>query len=71
MDLIRQPEERSSLSYVVHNSIRLALRTAWYSCRWLLVISLLAGSLRAEEAADHFEAKVRPVLINNCYACHT
>ena len=47
------------------------LRTAWHRCGWLLVISLLARPLLAEDAADHFESKVRPVLIKNCYACHT
>ena len=66
MVLIQQPEERFPLSYVVHDSIGVPHRTAWHSCRWLLVISLLAGSLRAEEAADHFEAKVRPVRDSFC-----
>ena len=35
------------------------------------VISFLALSLHAQDAADHFESNVRPVLIKNCYACHT
>ena len=71
MVLFQQSGERSSLSYVVYNSIGLTPRTAWHGCGWLLVIGLLAGPLRADEAADHFESKVRPVLVKNCYACHT
>ncbi len=34
-------------------------------------VSLHAGSPPASEGADFFENKVRPVLANNCYACHT
>ena len=71
MVLFQQSKERSSLNYVVYNAIGLPLRAAWHSCGWLLVISLLAGPLCADEAVDHFESKVRPVLIKNCYACHT
>ncbi|MFP6601890.1 MAG: DUF1549 domain-containing protein, partial [Pirellulaceae bacterium] len=37
----------------------------------LLLCLLLAGPLQADEAANHFESKVRPVLVANCYACHT
>ena len=37
----------------------------------LLLCLLLPGPLHADEAANHFESKVRPVLIANCYACHT
>jgi hypothetical protein len=33
-------------------------------------LPLLAGP-PAPEAADFFENKIRPVLANNCYACHT
>ena len=36
----------------------------------LLLCLLLPGPLHADEAANHFESKVRPVLIANCYACH-
>ena len=32
---------------------------------------LYAGAPPASEGADFFENKVRPVLANNCYACHT
>jgi hypothetical protein len=59
------------LSCGVPYSIDFFLRAAWHRCGWLLVISLLARPLVAEDAADHFESKVRPVLIKNCYACHT
>jgi hypothetical protein len=36
-----------------------------------MVLSLLSSRLQADEAEDHFESKVRPVLVANCYACHT
>ena len=37
----------------------------------LFLCLLLTGPAYADEAADHFESKVRPVLVANCYACHT
>ena len=32
---------------------------------------LLAGSVFAQNSADFFETKIRPVLANNCFGCHT
>jgi Protein of unknown function (DUF1549)/Protein of unknown function (DUF1553)/Planctomycete cytochrome C len=41
----------------------------------LTVVSLAAPSLRAQSipagSPDFFEAKIRPILANNCYGCHT
>lgn len=39
----------------------------------ILVVLLLCGSLRADdtERAAFFEAKIRPVLIEHCYECHS
>jgi cytochrome c553 len=34
-------------------------------------VSLLAGSVYAQSSADFFETKIRPVLANNCFGCHT
>ena len=40
-----------------------------------LWIILLVGSIstcaQAENSAELFETRVRPVLANNCYSCHT
>ncbi|RLS42097.1 MAG: DUF1553 domain-containing protein [Planctomycetota bacterium] len=45
--------------------------------RWLTSVALfmfaetiLSGSLSADEQADHFEAKIRPVLAGTCFRCH-
>jgi hypothetical protein len=35
------------------------------------VLFLCALGLRAQDAAEHFEMHVRPVLAKNCYGCHT
>jgi hypothetical protein len=35
---------------------------------WIFVSSLAAQTTDAEQ---FFESKVRPVLANNCYTCHT
>src|SRR5262245_59787821 len=39
----------------------------------LLSISVIVPSLSAQntDAEQFFESKVRPVLANNCYTCHT
>jgi hypothetical protein len=40
--------------------------------RTLCLMSLIvAAVLAADEKAEHFEMKVRPLLAKNCYACHT
>src|SRR5262245_37830336 len=36
-----------------------------------LAISVLACAQQANEKIEFFEARIRPVLANNCYACHT
>ncbi|MGL4419270.1 MAG: DUF1553 domain-containing protein [Gemmataceae bacterium] len=38
----------------------------------LLLVSLFAGyGLAADPAADFFETKIRPVLVRECYSCHS
>src|SRR3954469_25016956 len=44
--------------------------------RWLILLSLAAACTAAAQSIpanspDFFEAKIRPVLIKNCYSCHT
>ncbi|MBI2679436.1 MAG: PSD1 domain-containing protein [Candidatus Solibacter usitatus] len=39
--------------------------------RVFTVLLLLAGGLSAADPAEFFEMRVRPVLVKNCYACHT
>ncbi|MCP4816528.1 MAG: hypothetical protein GY888_28765, partial [Planctomycetaceae bacterium] len=55
----------------VDKLLLLPRRSTGQWCAWLMVLSLLSSRLHANEAEDHFESKVRPVLVNNCYACHT
>ena len=55
----------------VDKLIPLPRRSTGQWCAWLMVLSLLSSRLQANEAEDHFESKVRPVLVTNCYACHT
>jgi Protein of unknown function (DUF1553)/Protein of unknown function (DUF1549)/Planctomycete cytochrome C len=39
---------------------------------WLFLLTLIAGQLSAQSTNDDFfEKKIRPVLVNNCYACHS
>src|SRR5437763_16601612 len=37
----------------------------------LLALRVLATAQPASEKAEFFETRVRPVLANNCYSCHT
>ncbi|MFP6573554.1 MAG: hypothetical protein VB912_00290, partial [Pirellulaceae bacterium] len=40
----------------------------------LVMLALLAssaGQTVADEGTEFFEAKIRPVLIENCYKCHS
>src|SRR5579864_2961603 len=37
----------------------------------LLAVAQAALSQQISEKAEFFETRVRPVLVNNCYACHT
>ena len=37
----------------------------------LSALSQATWAVRADEASDFFEARVRPVLVNACYDCHT
>ncbi len=37
----------------------------------LLLCSLLTAPLHADEASDFFEKKIRPVLVESCYSCHS
>jgi hypothetical protein len=49
------------------------LRRLQQICLWGLHFASLAPHLQAQsaEAEQFFESKVRPILANNCYACHT
>ena len=37
----------------------------------ILAFGLCLTAARAESPADFFEMRIRPVLVKNCYACHT
>ena len=41
------------------------------ACTFASLLTLLSGSLKADEKTDFFEAKIRPVLIESCYKCHS
>ena len=43
-----------------------------FASQGLLLCTLLAtGALRAGDKIDFFETKIRPVLVEHCYACHS
>src|SRR5260370_9286346 len=37
----------------------------------ILLIGSISTWAQAENSADFFETRIRPVLANNCYSCHT
>jgi hypothetical protein len=37
----------------------------------LLILSLLESGASSSPELDHFERKVRPLLVEHCYACHS
>ncbi len=37
----------------------------------LVAVAVPPGALRADEGVKFFEAKIRPVLVQKCYACHS
>ena len=39
--------------------------------RWLLLPVLCSGALAQAPDSAFFESKIRPVLIANCYKCHS
>ena len=42
------------------------------ACRLVLfVAAVVAPSARADDGVEFFEKKVRPILVQNCYACHS
>ena len=41
------------------------------ACTFASLLTLLSGSLKADDKTDFFEAKIRPVLIESCYKCHS
>ncbi len=46
----------------------------WTTMRWqlsLLAIVLLASQIQADDQVDFFESRIRPVLVEHCYACHS
>ncbi len=46
------------------------VRTPWRAAVFVLVV-LLPGVAAGDEGADFFETKVRPVLVEHCYSCHS
>src|ERR1044071_7364100 len=42
-----------------------------FEMRCLIRLILLAGIPASAISSDTFESKVRPILVKNCYACHT
>src|SRR5262245_41117532 len=37
---------------------------------WVLILTI-AGKAQTPEPVEFFESRIRPLLTNNCYACHT
>ena len=50
--------------------VRFPLWRAWSVAALLIAILLPTGG-RADDGADFFEKKVRPVLVEHCYRCHS
>src|SRR3954471_11865840 len=44
---------------------------AAYVTAWLTLSLAVATAARADDASDFFEKKVRPVLVEHCYKCHS
>ena len=44
--------------------------TSGFRIAVVMALSHLAGSAVADEAEDHFEGKVRPLLVETCHRCH-
>src|SRR6266851_7445100 len=65
----------------VHNNASMIVRTSPRAAAWLvlaaipLAVTIVTEARQAQpsapQAADFFEARVRPVLVSNCYDCHT
>lgn len=55
------------------NSIRQPLVAAVFRACFALLIGASAGLAQTPDAAglEFFESKIRPVLVNNCYTCHS
>jgi uncharacterized membrane protein len=39
--------------------------------RYSLLLSALTLNVLAADPAEHFEMKVRPILANRCFGCHS
>src|SRR6266566_4886613 len=47
-----------------------AMRWKWLA--WtLVVVGGLSGNARADEGTEFFEKKIRPVMVERCYECHS
>lgn len=46
------------------------LGAAMFGCLWVSLTQAQPGSLPEAEKLEFFEARIRPVLIERCYACH-
>ena len=45
------------------------MRIQWFGCIWLIATSVVAAEPNSKEI-EFFESRIRPVLIEHCYACH-
>ncbi|QJX00712.1 PSD1 and planctomycete cytochrome C domain-containing protein [Frigoriglobus tundricola] len=52
------------------HSDHIPTRRPWLATALLLAIAFPSGA-RADEGTDFFEKKVRPVLVEHCYSCHS
>src|SRR6185369_3557407 len=46
---------------------------AFLLCAWILSVSAIASAddLPNQEGIEFFEKKIRPILVDNCYECHS
>src|SRR5437016_6218568 len=51
----------------------MSTRQTFTACAWLAIVAFLARTSRAEDShgVEFFETKVRPILVERCYTCHS
>jgi cytochrome c553 len=58
-----------------YSFFRVRLHAAGHQCAWLrsalVFLALMPNVGRAEDGVDFFEKKVRPILVEHCYSCHS
>ena len=42
-----------------------------FACSWLAVVGLSLGTEPTQEGIAFFEKKIRPMLVQHCYKCHS